>query len=338
MTALSTRSMFVRTAGATEALELRSLLLSREPAHQYHPKDRMPAPPPRRVLVTGAGGQLASAIVAAFADRDVVPIGRAGLDVTDPVAVARTVARLEPDLVVNCAAFNDVDGAEDRPLDALAANAFAVRSLARAADTCGAALLHFGSDFVFDGRATEPYSEDARPAPRSTYAASKLLGDWFALESARGFALRVESLFGTSREWGGRVGTLDRIVEGLLAGRDVPVFTDRVVSPSCIEDVAAAAVHLVDGGGAPGLYHCVNSGHATWREVALLAADALGVQPRLKALTMDAVPMRAVRPQYCALSNAKLRAAGFAMPTWQDSVRKWLDANRRPGHRMDSIS
>jgi dTDP-4-dehydrorhamnose reductase len=282
------------------------------------------------VLVTGAAGQLGSAIVRAFGDTDVVALRRGDLDITDPAAVRAVVADRRPDVIINCGAFNDVDGAETEPGAALAVNAFAVRSLARAAEACGAALVHYGSDFVFDGEASIPYTENAEPAPRSTYAASKLLGEWFALDAPRGFVLRVESLFGCDVTWQGRRGTLDSIVDLLEEGREVRVFTDRVVSPSYIEDVAGATRHLVSSGAAPGLYHCVNSGAATWHDVAREAATLLGVTPRFKTTTMAEAALRASRPRYCALDNAKLAAAGYPMPPWQDALRRWLAVRRQP--------
>jgi dTDP-4-dehydrorhamnose reductase len=276
------------------------------------------------IFITGAAGQLGNAIVGAFAGATVVAHTRATLDITSPEAVRRAVADAAPAAVINCAAFNDVDGAEDRPRDALAVNALAVRSLARAADAAGAAFVHYGTDFVFDGRADVPYTEDVPPAPCSTYAMSKLLGDWFALEARRGFVLRVESLFGTPRGWTGRRGTLESIVAGIEAGRPVRVFTDRVVSPSYVEDVAAATRHLLDANAAAGLYHCVNSGHATWHDVASEAARQIGVAPRLEAVSQDQVQTKASRPRYCALDNGKLARAGLAMPSWQDALRRWI--------------
>jgi len=282
-----------------------------------------------RVVVTGAGGQLAAFIVRAFADREVIPLTRSALDVTDPSAVAGRIAALGPDLIINCAAFNDVDGAEDRPVEALAVNALAVRSLARAAEAAGAVLVHYSSDFVINGSGTEPYEEDVRPTPRGVYASSKLLGEWFALEAPGAFVLRVESLFGSPSGWTGRRGTLDNIVDGLERGREVKVFTDRIVSPSYSEDVAAATRHLVQSGATPGLYHCVNAGHASWHDVAKEAAEVLGVPPRLVPITVDQMLLKAPRPRYCALSTKKLSAAGFDMPTWRDGVRRWLASRGR---------
>ena len=283
-----------------------------------------------RVLVTGASGQLGSAVVQAFADREVIAHTHATLDIVDADAVRREIGTVCPDVIINCAAFNDVDGAESRPSDAFAVNACAVRSLARAAESCGATLVHYGSDFVFDGTAVEPYDESAAPSPRGVYASSKLVGEWLALDAPRAYALRVESLFGLPAEWTGRRGTLDAIVARLEAGREIAVFTDRTVSPSYIVDVAEATRHLVLSGAPPGLYHCVNSGHDVWHQVALEAARILGVQPRLEPITMDELPLKAPRPRFCALSNRKLAAAGFTMPSWQDALRRWLAARGRP--------
>jgi dTDP-4-dehydrorhamnose reductase len=263
-------------------------------------------------------------VVAAFRDWDVIAPAHAELDIASAEDVAATMARVNPDVVVNCAAFNDVDGAEDRPLEAFALNAFAVRSLARAAETAGATLVHFSTDFVFDGEASEPWQEDAPPSPRSAYAASKLTGEWFALDAPRAFVLRVESLFGTPPGWTGRRGSLEAIVAGLQAGREVRVFADRVVSPGLVEDIAAATRYLVTTGAAPGLYHCVNRGLATWEEIAREAARLLGVDARLQTVRVADVKLKAARPRYCALSTAKLARAGFEMPTWQDALRRWL--------------
>jgi dTDP-4-dehydrorhamnose reductase len=289
-----------------------------------------------RVFVVGAAGRLGAAIIDAFADCEVVAHTRASLDVTNAAAVQAAVAAAAPSIVINCAAFNAVDEAEDRPLDALAVNAFAVRTMTRAADAAGATLVHYGSDFVFDGSASAPYDEDAAPSPTSTYGVSKLLGDWFALDAKRGFVLRVESLFGGPPGWTGRRGSFDAIVAGLQQGRPVRVFTDRVVSPSYVHDIARATRHLVDSGAGPGVYHCVNSGYATWYEVAEEAARVLGVTPRLEPVTLEQVCLKARRPLFCALANRKLAAAGFSMPTWQDALRRWL-AGPASGARHDTM-
>jgi dTDP-4-dehydrorhamnose reductase len=282
-----------------------------------------------RLLLTGASGQLGSAVADAFRDWDLLPHTSASLDIADLAAVERVLAAARPDVVVNCAAFNDVDGAEDRPEIAMAVNAFAVRSLARACEACGATLVHYSTDFVFDGVAERPYVEADVPTPKSAYGASKLLGEWFALDAPRAFVLRVESLFGTLPGWTGRRGSLEAIVTGLERGDDVRVFSDRVVSPGYIHDIAAATRHLVGAAAPPGLYHCVNDGFATWEDIAREAARQLTIDPRLTAVPVDSVRFKASRPKYCALSTAKLAAAGYPMPHWREALGRWLASRGR---------
>ena len=280
-----------------------------------------------RVVVTGARGLLGAAITREFTHgHDVVALDRSRLDVTDSSAVLSVIGRERPDLLVNCAAYNNVDGAEDDPVLALRTNAFAVLALARVAAAAGATLIHFSSDFVFDGETDRPYAEDDEPNPRSVYATSKLLGDWFALEAPRAYVLRVESLFGLAGPNGGRRGSLGAIVEGIRRGDEVPVFVDRVVSPSYTPDLARAARALVERDVPPGLYHCVNSGHAKWSEIAERAASLMGVALRMRPVTLESVGLRARRPRYCALSNAKLASAGIEMRPWEEALREFLGA------------
>lgn len=278
-----------------------------------------------RILVTGAAGQLGTAIVRRYAGRaDVVPVTRQALDIGDAGAVSALVARERPDAVVNCAAYNDVDGAEDHPEDAIRVNAVAVCALARAAADRGAVFVHYGTDFVFDGKAARPYTEDDEPAPQSVYASSKLLGEWFAADAARHYVLRVESLFGGVQ----RRSSVDRIADAICGGQPACVFTDRTVTSSYVEDVADATWTLMESSAPCGLYHCVNTGVTTWFELAKEIGRQLGVEPHLVPVTVADVQMKARRPQYAALSNEKLARAGIRMPTWQDALRRYLSAGR----------
>lgn len=288
-----------------------------------------------RALVTGAGGQLGRTLTRVFAaEGDVAPLARADLDLTDDAAVRAAVGAARPDVVLNCAAYNAVDRAEDDPVTALAVNAFGVRSLARAAADAGAVLVHYGTDFVFDGSASEPYGEDDAVNPRSVYAMSKLLGEWFA-QGARHYVLRVASLFGGALEPGAdgrrRGSSLDRIADALIEGREVRAFVDRVVSPSYVEDVAAATSSLLRRAPAGGVYHCVGSGWATWFDVAAELAARLGVEAAVRGVTLDELQLRAPRPRFCALSNRKLAAAGVEMPHWRDAVARYARMRRGAG-------
>ena len=276
---------------------------------------------PQRVLVTGARGQLAGAIVDAYKDSArVFAYSREELDIADPDAVLARVTADEPDVIINCAAYNHVDRAEDEPGNALIVNAFGVRVLARAAEAIGATLVHYSTDFVFDGRASRPYVEEDGPNPQSVYAQSKLLGEWFAVEAPRAFVMRVESLFGGANA----KSSIDRIAQAIAEGREVKVFQDRTVSPSYVVDVADATRALLERG-EPGLYHCVATGHANWHEVGLEIAHVLGKQhdARLTPVSVASVSLPAPRPQFAALANDKLSRVA-ALPTWQDALRRYL--------------
>jgi dTDP-4-dehydrorhamnose reductase len=278
-----------------------------------------------RIAVVGARGQLGAAIAEeCAAAHDTIALTRADLDTTDDAAVASAMARARPDAIVNASAYTDVDGAEEAPVVALNVNALAVRALARAADTHSAALVHFSTDFVFDGTASAPYTEQDRPNPRGVYAASKLLGEWFALETPRAYVLRVESLFGRASNGPAPKGSVATIHAALMAGQSPPVFVDRTISPTYVVDAARATRKLLESSAPAGVYHCVNSGSCSWLELAQELARLAGVEPRVTPVRMSDVPLRAVRPLYCALSNARLRSTGIDMPSWQDALARYV--------------
>jgi dTDP-4-dehydrorhamnose reductase len=278
-----------------------------------------------RLLVTGARGLLGAAIAREFSPvAQVHPFDRLQLDVCDERAVDAAIHAVGPDVIINCAAYNNVDAAEQEPGEALRVNTFGVIALAAAARRQGATLVHYSTDFVFDGETDRPYTEEDPPNPRGLYAASKLLGDWFAAEAPRAYVLRVESLFGHAGPGRARRGSLGTIIDRIRAGEEVPVFIDRTVSPGYTADIASATRALIERSIAPGLYHCVNSGRASWAAIAEEAARLLGRPLRMKPLTLESAALAAPRPRYCALSTAKLAAAGIVMPPWQDALGRYL--------------
>jgi dTDP-4-dehydrorhamnose reductase len=278
-----------------------------------------------RVMVTGAAGQLGSAIVARLsATGDVAAFTRGELELSDAAAVLETIVRCRPEVVINCAAYNDVEGAEDAAAAALAGNAFAVQALASGAVATGALLIHYGTDFVFDGTADRPYRETDACRPLSTYGMSKLLGEWFALQVEGAYVLRVESLFGGRRA----KSSIDKILNAIREGQPVRVFADRTVTPSFVDDVAAATEQLIATRPAAGVYHCVNTGETTWLGVAEEAARLLRLDAQIIPVSVNDVKLKAQRPRYCALSNEKLAGAGISMPTWEHALARYVNATR----------
>ena len=274
-----------------------------------------------KVLVVGAAGQLGSAMVRRLShETTVVGLTRRELDLTNHAAVATVVARERPAVILNCAAYNAVDQAEDAVADALAVNAFVPQSLARAARAVDATLVHYSTDFVFDGHASRPYTESDAPNPQSVYGQSKLIGEWLASDAPRAYVLRVESLFGGPAARS----SIDRIIASLRSGEPARVFVDRVVTPSFVDDVVDATWSLLTREAETGLYHVVNAGETTWHALGAEAARLLGTAANLVPVRVADVPMRAARPQYCALSTARLAGAGVSMPAWQDALGRYI--------------
>jgi len=272
-----------------------------------------------RVVVLGGGGQLGQAINREMrrAGHEVVAFTRAALDVTQRFAVLDKVAKLKPEVVVNATVLG-VDASEDDPKAALAVNSFAVRTLADVARSAGAALVHFSSDYVFDGAATAPYRETDRPNPVNVYGATKLLGEIYAQNAPRGYVLRVEGLFGTP---GGK-GTIDKMIAEARQGRTLTAFYDRKISPVHVDDVAAAMRRLVEKKANPGVWHCVNSGFASWHELALEIVRMLGSPSNVIPASLERSGLRVPRPLFSALSNEKLANFGIELPTWQNALAR----------------
>ncbi len=282
------------------------------------------------ILVLGASGQLGQAMVRRLsAAHRVEPRTHAELDIARWPDVESQVVGCRPAAIVNCAAYNDVNQAEDDPIGALDANAWGPRHLARAATAANVTLVHFSTDFVFDGETTAPYAETDAPSPCGRYGISKLLGEWFAAEAPGAYVLRVESLFGGPRA----KSSVDMLLNAILRGEPARPFSDRVVSPSYVEDVAGATARLLELRPAPGLYHCVNSGLATWLELTQeLARLANRPDAPIAPIRMAEARLRPPRPRFAALSNAKLTAAGIPMPAWQDALARYV------GRVMESTS
>jgi dTDP-4-dehydrorhamnose reductase len=279
----------------------------------------------KRVMVTGAAGQLGSTVVASLSRRyEVASFTRAQLDIADEPAVLDRVTSVAPDAIVNCAAYNDVDRAEDTPLDAISGNALGVLALSRTAAASGTLLVHFSTDFVFDGTSDRPYDEADPPRPLSVYGSSKLLGEWFALEAPSAYVLRVESLFGGHPA----KSSIDKILADIENGRPVHAFADRTVTPSYVVDVTAATMALLERQPPFGLYHCVNSDVTTWEGVAIEAASLMKKEAQIVPVASDSVKRPARRPRYCALSNRKLADAGIVMPPWRDALARYVSLSR----------
>ena len=284
-------------------------------------------------VVLGARGTLGQALVEELprAGWTVTAATRDDCDVRDEATVRALLAWAfggRPGVLFHAAAYTDVDRAEGEGVLAFAVNALAAETLARATRTAGAALLHYSTDFVFDGTRERTYDEFDAPTPQGVYARSKVAGEVLAAAATpRLFTVRVGCLYGHN----GR-NFPSTIVRRLLAGETVRADRDRRGSPTWVREVARVSAALARTE-AYGLYHCTSQGETSWADFARFAAAALGLpEARVEALPTSALPMKAPRPARAILDNRMLRARGLdAMSSWQDAARAFIAEEAWPG-------
>jgi dTDP-4-dehydrorhamnose reductase len=285
-----------------------------------------------KVIVFGRAGQLGTELVRVFRERGATVIGfdRGDVDVTKPAAVEQAVAAHMPSVVVNAAAYNMVDVAEREPEAAWAGNALAVRNLALACRQADATLVHFSTDYVFDGRAGRPYTEDDRPHPLGAYAVSKLGGELYAQAYLdEPLIIRTCGVFGP----GGLSTARGNFVETMirLASRPEPVrvVEDYVASPTYAPELAERTADLVEKK-LCGIFHAGGGAPVSWFEFAQIIFEEAHLKAELRATSEREHRSPARRPQYSALSNAKLEAAGIRpMPPLREAVRAYMAARER---------
>jgi dTDP-4-dehydrorhamnose reductase len=264
----------------------------------------------RRVLITGAGGQLGQALAGAFADEDVVGLEHADWDVTQPPS--DTVSQGGFDLVLHTAAWTDVDRAEDDPQGATAVN---VGGTAHAAEL-GAPLVAFSTDYVFDGRKRTPYVESDGPNPVSAYGLSKLLGE--AAAGSEAWIVRTSWLFGATGH------NFLRTMLRLGAERDeVAVVDDQRGCPTYVGHLAEAVRELVDAEHARGVWHVAAGGDCTWADFAEAIFAEARLDCRVRRISSEELARPAARPPYAVLRSE--RPGAPELPHWRDGLRACLE-------------
>lgn len=276
-------------------------------------------------LLIGANGQLGSELRQVFNDYDLVPLTRADLELTDRAQVTEIVGKYRPALIINTAAYHRVDECEDFPERAFAVNALAVRDLAVAAKAVGATLVHFSTDYVFDGRQRHPYREADPPGPLSVYATSKLAGEYFVRAVLdRYFLIRSCGLYGLAGSSAKGGNFIETVLRMAREGREIRVVGDQVLTPTSAKELAPKVRQLVETG-AYGLYHITNNGACSWYQFAAAIFEFSGICPLVTETTSAVFGARANRPAYSVLENTNLRSLGLDdLRGWRDALKEYL--------------
>jgi dTDP-4-dehydrorhamnose reductase len=290
-----------------------------------------------KILLLGKDGQVGHELCRTLpALGGVVPLDRPEIDFERPDMLAELVRREAPDVIVNAAAYTAVDRAEAEPDRARLVNADAVAALAAAADRLGGLLVHYSTDYVFDGTKAGPYVETDQPAPLGVYGATKLAGERAAAAAGRHYVLRTSWVHGV--HGANFVRTMLRLAREREELRVVDDQTGAPTSAALLAEVTATLIGRaarLASAPAPGVYHVVPRGHTTWHGFArfiLERARDRGLSLRVQADAVQAIPSSAYptparRPQNSRLDTAKIAAAlGITLPAWQDDAAPVVDA------------
>ena len=286
----------------------------------------------KKVIIFGCRGQLGVELMAVLEARGYAVVGfdRSEVDISDAAQVERAFATQEPAFVVNAAAYNQVDVAEKEPLPAMQANGLAVRNLAMACRQHDARLVHFSTDYVFDGTAGRAYTEDDAPRPLGAYAVSKLAGELYAqayLDNP--LIIRTSGVFGPGGLNTARGNFIEAMLRLAASNQPIRVLNDHVASPTYSPFLAARAAELVDRN-LTGIFHVGGGQPISWFDYAAMIFRVAGLHPELKPTNEREFRTAARRPKYSALSNAKMERAGIEpMPPLETAVRLYMEARTR---------
>jgi dTDP-4-dehydrorhamnose reductase len=276
-----------------------------------------------RVLLAGAGGQLGLELASILPERDheVVALDRRGLDVADPEAVEGAVDEHEPEMVINAAAYTNVDGCEDETGLAYAVNALGPRNLAQACERRGCALLHVSTNYVFDGENGRPYEPFDSPNPISAYGRTKFAGEEYVMRLMnRWYVVRSAGVYGRGHNF---VRTMLRVA----SERDsLEVKDDEFISPTYARDLAEGIVRVVEGG-RYGLYHLTNAGSCSWYEFTREIFRLTGVETEVVPIPGSEYPLPAARPANGVLSSL----GGPELRHWKEALEDYLNREALPG-------
>jgi dTDP-4-dehydrorhamnose reductase len=292
-----------------------------------------------RIVIIGASGQLGFDLMRAFADLGPIGVDHVTVDIERIDTISGMIARFKPTLVINTAAFHNVEHCEIHTDRAFAVNSVAIDSLAAQCEVSGIPLVHVSTDYIFDGLASEAYAEEAPANPINAYGISKLAGELLIRRrTERHFIVRTSGLYGLRGSSTKGYTFVERMLSQASAGQKLSVVDDMTFSPSFTLHVAEAIRAIVERG-TFGTFHVTNTGQCTWYEFALEIFRQAGLAPDVTAVATEAFPSQARRPKFSPLRNAAIARLGLPpLPGWKEGIADYLaERVSSPGVRRSAI-
>lgn len=280
-----------------------------------------------RIAIIGAKGQLGFDLVRLFEDsgHEIVPLTHDDIDVVDLGSSRKILEKIQPDIVINCAAYVRVDDAEEFPDKVFAVNALGARNIALICKDMGAILVYISTDYVFDGRKTQPYTEDDSPDPPGVYGTSKLAGEYFVKNLVEDhYIIRSSSLFGIAGASGKGGNFVETMIKKARNNEEIKVVDDMIMSPTYARDAAEMIRKILEEKLPYGVYHVANAGRCSWYEFAGVIFDMMDMEANLSPTKTDILRSKARRPMYSPLVSMKLNNYGLEMESWEAALRKYL--------------
>lgn len=285
-----------------------------------------------KVAIIGANGQLGSDLVKAFGE-EAIPLTRRDLDVTNLESL-KILSELEPEVIINTAAYVRVDDAEIEVEKAFRVNAIGALNVAKVCDELNAVNVYISTDYVFDGAKGEPYEEDDVPNPINIYGASKYTGEIFTKNySEKYYVIRVASLYGKAGARGKGGNFVDSMIQRAKKGEEIKVVNDMFMSSTYTKDISRMLKRVLDLAINPefGVYHMVNEGYCNWYDFTREIFNILGWDAKIQITPIKSSELKrlAKRPTFSVLRNKKIKEIGVEMRSWREALRDYLIENGR---------
>lgn len=279
-----------------------------------------------KVAIIGADGQLGTDLLKELKEgNEILPLYYPDFDVTKPEIAKEILTQIKPEILINTSAYHRVDECEDNPEESFKLNSIAVRDLALICREFGIALVHFSTDYVFDGKKRSHYTEEDMPNPLSVYAVSKLAGEYFVCHILeKYFLIRTCGLYGEAGCWGKGTNFVDIMISLEKEGKPIRVVNDQWVTPTSTAELASRIGELIQTNHF-GLYHLTNEGQCTWFEFAQTIFSLIGKKPKLVPVDTKSYGAKALRPPYSVLENKRAKEIGLTdFSDWREALKDYL--------------